>query len=48
MGYELRKPVSKTNLQDPGRNAIHFCIHVNRGSLVKWLCYQTSNPEAMD
>jgi len=27
MGYELRKPVSKTNLQDPGRNAIHFFLH---------------------
>ena len=36
MGYELRKPVSKTNLQDPGKNAIHFCKRVNRRSLVKW------------
>ena len=36
MGYELRKPVSKTNLQDPGRNTIHFCIHVRVNRLVKW------------
>jgi len=45
MGYELRKPVSKTNLQDPGRKIIKYTSHAY---VIKRLGCQTSNPEVVD
>lgn len=44
MGYELRKPVSKTNLQDPGRHYVSTCKRKEHGQVVRVPDFKSRSP----